>query len=112
VYVQTPSADNMPLSVLEAFASGLPVVSTAVGGVPTVLADRVHGLLAPENDAHGIAARIIELIERPDYAKQLAEAAYEACAQYDWQNVRESWLDVYRRLGHPVHRTSRSVEAA
>ena len=112
VYVQTPSADNMPLSVLEAFATGLPVVSTAVGGVPTVLTDGVHGLLAPENDAHGVAARIIELIERPDYAKQLAEAAYGTCAQYDWQHVRESWLDVYRQLWRPVHRASRSVEAA
>ena len=111
VYVQTPSADNMPLSVLEAFASGLPVVSTAVGGVPTVLTDGVHGLLAPANDAAGIAARIIELIERPDYAKQLAEAAYDACAPYDWQHVRTSWLDVYQRLGRPVHRASRSVEA-
>jgi glycosyltransferase involved in cell wall biosynthesis len=80
VYVQTPAADNMPLSILEAFASGLPVVSTAVGGVPAVLTDGVHGLLAPDDDADGIAARIIELVERPDYAKRLAAAAYQACA--------------------------------
>ena len=106
VYVQTPVADNMPLSILEAFASGLPVVSTAVGGVPAVLTDRVHGLLAPANDAQAIASRIIELIEQPDYATQLAKAACEGCAQYDWQSVRGSWLDLYRRLGPPVRNAS------
>lgn len=111
VYVQTPAADNMPLSILEAFASGLPVVSTAVGGVPAVLTDRVHGLLAPANDAQAIAARIIELIERPDYATQLAKAAYDECAQYEWQSVRESWLDLYRRLGPPVPSASPSFES-
>lgn len=111
VYVQTPAADNMPLSILEAFASGLPVVSTAVGGVPAVLTDRVHGLLAPANDAQAIAARIIELIERPDYATQLAKAAYDECAQYEWQSVRESWLDLYRRLGPPVPGASPSFES-
>ena len=102
VYVQTPSADNMPLSVLEAFASGLPVVSTAVGGVPTVLTDRVHGLLAPADDAEAIAARIIELIEHPELAKQLTSAASEECAQYDWQRVRRLWLDAYRGLTRPI----------
>jgi glycosyltransferase involved in cell wall biosynthesis len=111
LYVQTPSADNMPLSLLEAFASGLPAVSTAVGGVPAVLTDRVHGLLAPDGDAQGIASRIIELIERPDYATQLARAAHDTCARYDWQNVRESWLDLYRRLGPPDRSASRSLEA-
>src|SRR6185436_17360745 len=49
IYVQTPSIDNMPLSVLEAFASGMPVVSTDVGGVPSILRHRVDGLLVPDN---------------------------------------------------------------
>jgi len=111
IYVQTPTTDNMPLSVLEAFASGLPVVSTAVGGVPAVLADRVHGLLAPDNDATAIAARIIELMEQPDFGQQLAAAAHDACAEYDWQRVRGSWLDVYRRLASPVRTAGGTLEA-
>lgn len=111
LYVQTPATDNMPLSVLEAFASGLPVVSTAVGGVPSVLTDRVHGLLAPADDAEKTAARIIELIERPDFAKRLAAAAYETCLQYDWQRVRKLWLDVYRRLAGSVDTVGPSLEA-
>ena len=51
IYLQTPDIDNMPSSVLEAFASGCPVVATHAGGVPAILTDRVHGLLVPCDDA-------------------------------------------------------------
>ena len=96
IYLQAPSIDNMPLSVLEAFASGLPVVSTEVGGVPAILTDGVHGLLAPDNDADAIAAQAVRLLEQPDYARQLARAAHDTCRRYDWSVVREGWLAAYR----------------
>lgn len=83
IYVQTPRIDNMPLSVLEAFASGLPVVSTGVGGVPAILTDGVHGLLAPDDDDEAVAANIVELIESPRSAEQLASAARESCSAYE-----------------------------
>ena len=98
LYVQTPSVDNMPLSILEAFASGLPIVSTRVGGVPSVLTDGVHGLLAPDDDAESVAARLIELVEQPDRARRLAAAGHDSCARYEWRQVRESWLAAYRQL--------------
>ena len=98
IYVQTPSVDNMPLSILEAFASGLPVVSTNVGGVPALLTNGVHGLLASDDDADSVAARIIDVIEHPERASRLAAAGHDLCAQYDWQRVRESWLAAYRKL--------------
>ena len=60
IYVQAPDIDNMPLSVLEAFASGLPVVSTNVGGVPAMLTHGVHGLLAPANDDQALAAHVTD----------------------------------------------------
>jgi L-malate glycosyltransferase len=98
LYVQTPSIDNMPLSLLEAAASGLPIVSTNVGGVPALVTDGVDGLLAADDDAQGIADRICELIDRPDYAQELASVARDKCARYDWRHVRESWLAIYRAL--------------
>jgi glycosyltransferase involved in cell wall biosynthesis len=96
VYVQAPSIDNMPLSILEAFASGLPVVSTRVGGVPAMLTDGVQGLLAPDDDAAAVAAQVIRLLEDPEYARRLAAAARETCASYDWRVVRDGWLSAYR----------------
>ena len=98
IYVQTPAIDNTPLSVLEAFASGLPVVSTGVGGVPALLTDGVHGLLAPDDDDETVAAHVLTLLAAPAYARRLAAAAYETCAGYGWPVVRDGWLEVYRAV--------------
>ena len=111
IYVQTPAIDNMPLSVIEAFASGLPVVSTGVGGVPTLLTDGVHGLLAPADDANAVARQVMTLIERPAYARQLAVAAHSTCAQYDWRKVREGWVAAYRRVAASTRAPAARVEA-
>lgn len=98
IYVQAPSIDNMPLSVLEAFASGSPVVSTGVGGVPAILTDGVHGLLVNDNDHAALAAQVMALLEQPARARQLAAAARESCLRYDWTVVREGWLAAYTRI--------------
>jgi glycosyltransferase involved in cell wall biosynthesis len=96
IYVQSPSIDNMPLSLLEAFASGLPAVSTNVGGVPTLLTDGVHGLLASDDDDNAIAAAVIDVLERPDSARRRAAAARRTCDALDWGVVRHEWLAAYR----------------
>ena len=95
VFVQAPRIDNMPLSVLEAFASGLPVVSTDVGGVPYILTDGVHGLLAPDDDDEAIAARVLTLVDSPPYARRLAAAAHASCSAYTWRVARKGWLTAY-----------------
>jgi glycosyltransferase involved in cell wall biosynthesis len=98
IYVQTPEIDNMPSSVLEAFASGTPVVATRVGGVPAILEDGLHGLLAPPGDAGAVAGQILRLLREPDLASRLAAAARESCDRYRWPHVRAQWLGLYREL--------------
>ncbi len=113
IYVQTPSIDNMPGSLIEAFGSGLPVVATNVGGVPAILTDATHGLLAPEDDDEAVAERVCRLLENPDDARTLAAAARATCEAYRWPEVREGWLAAYRLLRAPVGRPARMpVEAA
>jgi glycosyltransferase involved in cell wall biosynthesis len=102
IYVQSPNIDNAPTSVLEAFASGLPVVSTNAGGVPAILADGREGLLAPVGDHDALAARILDLLARPDLAESLATRARDACRKYTWDAVRGRWLRVYRKLASAV----------
>jgi glycosyltransferase involved in cell wall biosynthesis len=112
IYVQTPDIDNMPLSVLEAFASGAPVVSTRVGGVPAILDDGVHGLLAKPGDAAGIAGQVLRLLREPDLASRLANAARESCDRYRWPNVRAQWLALYRELAEAGAPAAAEVRAA
>jgi glycosyltransferase involved in cell wall biosynthesis len=95
IYLQSPDIDNMPLSVLEAFASGLPAVSTGVGGVPVMLTHGRHGLLAPPNDHRALAAHVLHLLDDPAMARRLARAARGTCDYCTWSRVRNQWLRVY-----------------
>jgi glycosyltransferase involved in cell wall biosynthesis len=98
IYIQSPNIDNMPTSVIEAFASGLPVVSTAAGGVPTILTHGEHGLLAQLADYETMGWHVIRLLEEPDYARQLARNAYATTQACTWLAVREQWMRAYRSV--------------
>ena len=101
IYVQTPDIDNMPSSVLEAFASGCAVVSTRAGGVPAILTDGVHGLLADCGDHEGIADRVLRLLTEPTLVERVTTAARESCEQYTWPLVRARWLALYESMTGP-----------
>jgi glycosyltransferase involved in cell wall biosynthesis len=101
IYLQTPDIDNMPASILEAFASGCAVVSTNAGGVPAILTDDVHGLLVERDDWQAAAAKVLRLIGDPALADRLTTAARESCERYRWANVRPQWVALYRSLARP-----------
>ncbi len=98
IYVQTPNIDNAPVSVLEAFASGLPVVSTDAGGVPALLTDGVHGLLASVGDHDAVARHVLRLLGDQALVDRLTAAALATCTNSRWEVVRGQWLSLYRRL--------------
>ena len=101
IYLQTPNIDNMPLSVLEAFASGCAVVSTNAGGVPAILTDGKHGLLVECGDHRAAAERTAHLLADPALAEHLTAAARESCAAYEWNVVRSRWLALYESMVTP-----------
>lgn len=113
IYLQSPDIDNAPLSVIEAFASGLPVVSTEAGGIPAILEHGQHGLLAPVGDWVTLARHVERLLSAPDRARGLAREAYAACAHYQWQELRPRWLDVYQTVqsGAAVRATAQTAPA-
>lgn len=109
IYVQTPDIDNMPLSVLEAFAAGCPVVSTNAGGVPAILTDGQHGLLVDCADHRAAAERLLRLLEDPALARRLTAAARLSCEKYRWDVVRAQWLSLYRSMVYPAHTRAAST---
>jgi glycosyltransferase involved in cell wall biosynthesis len=98
IYLTSPDIDNMPGSLLECFASGLPVIATKAGGIPYIVADEVTGFLAPCNDHVALAERALRLLDNPHIAREVAARARAECARYSWAAIGPQWLALYKQL--------------
>ena len=98
IYLTSPNIDNMPGSLLECYASGLPVVATKAGGIPFIARDGETALLVEVNDHEGMARAALRLLEEDGLAQRLAAEARRECERYTWPSVREHWLALYREL--------------
>ena len=70
--------DGLPVSIMEAMAAGVPVVSTSHSGIPELVIDGVTGLLVPEHDAAALAAALESCIDDPAAAHARAERGFRA----------------------------------
>src|ERR1700733_8767271 len=95
IYLASPNADNMPLSLLECFATGLPVVSSNAGGIPQIVEDQINGLLFAPDDHHAMAACALRLLEEPDLAARLADNARSGGAKNSWSVIGPQWTALY-----------------
>ncbi len=99
IYLNAPNIDNMPVSILEAFAAGTPVVSTDAGGIPYIVRHGDNGVLVERNDDAAMAEAAIRLLENPAEAAAMARRALEGCrSNYRWPTVSDQWLDMYRSV--------------
>lgn len=94
--LNTSTVDNMPISILEALASGVPVVSTAAGGIPDLVQHEQTALLAPVGDVNALATLVLRVLDDRALAWHLREAGLALAAQYDWAQVRWRWQAAYR----------------
>ena len=91
-------ADNMPNSVLEAWASGVPVVSTDVGGIPYLMTHDVNGLLVPPGDVYAMARAMLSLLGDPHKAGRLVIEGLLQAQRYSWDRVAPLLMAQYRRV--------------
>lgn len=92
IFINTTNIDNTPVSVIEAMALGLPVVSTNVGGIPFLLEHEKDALLVEVGNATEMAEQIVRLLENPELASCISINARNKAENFDWKVVREQWI--------------------
>lgn len=98
IFINTTTVDNTPLSVLEAMALGLPVVSTNVGGMPYMVTDKETGFLVGSDDVAGMAQKIVTLLNNPEMAGSLSLKGRAYTEQLDWSAAAVKWNNLLQRI--------------
>lgn len=98
VMINPSLVDNMPISNLEALASGVPVVSTDVGGIPFLVTHERNALLVPPARPDAMAEAVLRVLNDPILASRLVDEGLKLAQEYTWPNVRERLLTVYRQI--------------
>lgn len=88
-------ADNMPISILEALASGVPVVSTDVGGVPFLVEHEETALLVPPGDAEAMADACLRVLRDEPLRNRMIQAGLNHARQFAWESVQGQLFSAY-----------------
>jgi len=98
IFINTTNYDNTPISVMEAMACGLCVVSTNVGGVPYLISQPSNGLLVKPDDVQDLAGSIRALLTEPDICSAISRNARSTVERFDWSRVMPLWMDLLARF--------------
>lgn len=96
LFINTSYFDNMPVSLIEAMALGIPVVSTNVGGIPSLVKDNHDAILVNPDDVPAMTNAIKSLIDNPIRAANLAKNARNTAEKFDWLQVKQKWLNLLK----------------
>jgi L-malate glycosyltransferase len=91
-FLNTTDFDNTPVSVIEAMALGMCIVSTNPGGIPYLLTDSFNASLVNKGDANAMAEKILQLINLPLKAREMALEARKTAEKFDWERVKPLWM--------------------
>ncbi|GGE32525.1 glycosyltransferase family 4 protein [Psychroflexus planctonicus] len=93
IFINTTNVDNTPVSVIEAMALGLPVVTTNVGGIPYLL-DEDEAMLVPPDNVDAMSEAIKTLIQSPSLVEKLSLQGRQKVEAFDWQTVKQKWIEI------------------
>lgn len=94
VFINTTHVDNTPVSVIEAMALGLPIVSTNVGGIPYLLSDGLDSILVPDGDAMQMSTAIKSLFKDEQLRNKLILNARNKAEGFDWSHAKQKWFEI------------------
>lgn len=103
IFLNSSYIDNQPLSLLEAMASGMPIVTTGVGDIANMMGEGAYGSLVQTGDPAAMAKAATVLLEQPERALLMAQRARQALGQYAWPSVSAQWAQVYEELQRRPH---------
>ncbi len=95
VFLNTSAIDNLPLTLIEASAAGLPVVSTTAGAIPDLITDGENGLLSPVGDTAALAGHVLRLLADQELTARLSQAARGNAARFSWPQVAPLLAQAY-----------------
>lgn len=111
IFLNGSEIDSMPISILEAFASGLAVVTTDAGGIPWMVTDQETGLIVHRGDHQALAAAALLLLADERLATPLVNNARRELEKYSWKSVRDEWLRLYDELTRAATRAQTATSA-
>ncbi len=98
IFLNTTGVDNTPVSVLEAMAAGVAVVSTDAGGIPDLLEHERTALLSPVGDCPALARSVARLITEPNTLASLQSAARRRAEAFDWRHILPQWQSLLAQV--------------
>lgn len=96
IFINTTSIDNTPITLIEAMALGMPIVSTNVGGIPFMVENQKHVKLVLPNQVIEFVKAIVEFIDNPDKTITMVHNARNLAETMDWNEVKHLWIDLIK----------------
>jgi glycosyltransferase involved in cell wall biosynthesis len=104
IFLNTTNVDNTPVSVIEAMACGLCIISTDVGGIPYLLQQEQDALLVPPDDADAMARAVHRILTEPGLAEHLSRQGRQKAEDFDWSVIMPKWEELLTIVAEmPVH---------
>ena len=94
IFINTTNFDNMPVSVIEAMALGLPIISTNVGGMPFLIENGHDGILVNPNNVDAFVESVNWILSHPNETKKIVINARHKVEQFDWERVKNEWISL------------------
>ncbi len=96
IFINTTNIDNTPVSLIEAMALGLPIVTTNVGGIPYLVEDHKNALLVNAGDEDAMASKVIELLEQDSLVERLSVNGRQLSESFSWEKIMLKWQQIFK----------------